>query len=58
MKVRCPHCGEWVDIRLPQSYQTYTATVNCRTCGHPVTVEIGVKAGPIVGPSETKGESE
>ncbi len=54
MKVRCPNCQDWVDILLPQSYQTHTVTVNCRTCGHPVTVQIDVKAGPIVGPSETK----
>ena len=54
MKVRCPNCQGWVDILLPQQYQNLTVTAACRTCGHPVTVEIGVKSGPIVGPSETK----
>jgi rRNA maturation protein Nop10 len=54
MKVRCPNCGEWVNIRLPQQYQSVTMTAACPTCGHPVTVDVCVKAGPIVGPRETK----
>lgn len=54
VKVRCPNCNGWVNIYLPQAYKAVTVTAACPTCGHPVTVDIGVKAGPIVGPRETK----
>ena len=54
MKVKCPNCGQWVNILLPQQYQALTVTACCPACGQSVTVEIGVKAGAMVGPRETK----
>ena len=56
MRVKCPNCGQWIDIILPLAYDNYTMTAACGFCGHPVTVEISVKAGAIVGPIEVKGQ--